>query len=99
MLKLQTVNMKKITTIEEDRKQAKMTFNNGEVIIKLPLSLSLMEKANIRKAFLKVYTNHQSTTYPLKVAYKIGEPYIFVNRTAKDNKTETLVSYKIADLW
>lgn len=90
--------MERLTVIEETRSQAKMTFHKGEVVIKLPFSLPVEEKDRIRTAFLKVFEKHQDHPYPLKVAYKSGTPYLYVNRAGKDNKQETLFSYPIANL-
>lgn len=94
-----------IFILEERATQAKLVLHKQFAVIKLPKDIPFEQKTEIRNKFLKVVEINQKewnwnggNSFSLKVYYKIGTPYIFLNRRVGDNKRETIATYNYNDL-
>jgi hypothetical protein len=94
-----------IFIFEEKATQAKLVLHKQFAVIKLPRELSFEQKSEVRNKFLKLIEINQkewnwdgNASFSLKVYYKIGTPYIFLNRRVENNKRETIATYNYNDL-
>lgn len=90
--------MKTHVLVEEGVTQAKLILKPHLAIIKIPGSLSAEQQSELRTKLLKVADLQRDNTQFLKLYYKIGTPYMFLNRKTANNKKETAVVYTYADL-
>lgn len=90
--------MKILILIVNEATQAKIIYKPGFAVIKIPGSLSLEDQAILRQKLLKIVDGNKDSQEFLKLYYKIGTPYLFLNRKLSSNKKETFVVYKWDEL-
>lgn len=67
--------------------QAKVMIKPGFSVIKIPEHLPKNEQNELRNKLIKVVDMHENTNFSLKLFYKIGTPYLFINRKVQGEKT------------
>ena len=94
-----------IFIFEEQATQAKLVLHKQFAVIKLPKDLSSEQRSEIRTKFLRLIEINQKeynwdgqAGFSLKVYYKVGTPYIFLNKKVGGNKRETIATYNYNDL-
>jgi len=94
-----------IFILEEKATQAKIVLHKQFAVIKLPKDLPVEERSIMRRKFLNLIEINQKewnwdgeNNFSLKVYYKIGTPYIFLNKRVGSNKRETVATYNYNDL-
>jgi hypothetical protein len=90
--------MKTTVLIVKDATQAKLVLRPGFAIIKIPGWLTTAKQIEVRDKLMAVIDKHSDTKEFLKIYYKIGEPYLFLNRKLSSSKRETIVTYKYDEL-
>ena len=65
-------------------KNAYLKINKEKVTVRLPLFLSDDEQTQILSAFLEIAESIMPKKYPIKICYKPGKDYIFVNALLGD---------------
>lgn len=78
--------------------QAKLSLKDGDTVIKIPSNLSEVQKIELRNKLMKIADDQQSSKEFLKLYYKIGTPFMFLNRKVNPNKKETIKVYEYATL-
>jgi hypothetical protein len=78
--------------------QAKVIIRPGFAVIKIPSHLSLEERLTLRKKLTSIVDANTETREFLKLYYKLGTPYLFLNRKLGHSKKETYIVYKWAEL-
>jgi hypothetical protein len=92
-----------IFILEESATQAKLVLQRGFAVIKIPKTLPYVQRLEIRNKFLhliemnKAEMNGLGNT-SLKAYYKVGTPFIFLNRRINSRKRETVATYSYNDL-
>jgi len=91
-----------IFILEESATQAKLVLQRGFAVIKIPKTLPYAQRKDIRDKFLhlielnKIENSWDGTA--LKAYYKIGTPFVFLNRRINSRKRETVATYSFNDL-
>jgi hypothetical protein len=96
-------NRMNIFILEETATQAKLVLQKGYCEIKIPKHLSYNQRLEIRDKFLHLIEMNKkeverSDEYGLKAYYKIGTPYVFLNRRINSRKRETVATYSYNDI-
>lgn len=87
-----------IITLTENATQAKLILKPGQAIIKIPAHLPEETKIEVRNKLTKVADLNKDNKEFLKAYYRIGTPYIFLNKRVSAKKKKTFVTYTYADL-
>jgi hypothetical protein len=92
-----------IFVFEESATQAKLVLQRGFAVIKIPKTLPYAQRKDIREKFLHLIEIHKIETGgigndSLKAYYKIGTPFVFLNRRVNSRKRETVATYSFNDL-
>ncbi len=82
----------------KDATQAKVIIKPGFAIIKVPDFLSYEDRMILRKKLMEIVDANSDTQEFLKLYYKIGTPYLFLNRKVGHGKKETYITYKWDEL-
>lgn len=90
--------MKILIQVVQEATQAKIILKPGFAVIKIPGSLSIEDQAILRSKLLKIVDGNSNTQEFLKLYYKIGTPYLFLNKKVSSSKKETFVVYKWEEL-
>jgi hypothetical protein len=91
--------MKKVLILTvEDATQAKLILKPDFAVIKIPGNIPRETQTEVRDKLMKVADAQCENKEFLKAYYKIGTPYIFLNRKVSGNKKETCVTYKYEEL-
>lgn len=90
--------MKVLVLTVNDATQAKIIFKPGFAVIKVPGSLPYEDQVVLRNKLLKIVDGNKDSKEFLKLYYKIGTPYLFLNRKLSASKKETFVVYKWEEL-
>jgi hypothetical protein len=90
--------MKILIVTVDDATQAKIIYKPGFAVIKIPGSLSYEDQVILRQKLLKIVDGNKESKEFLKLYYKIGTPYLFLNRKISASKKETFVVYKWDEL-
>lgn len=86
-----------ILTVEEAT-QAKIILKPGFAVVKIPGSLPFEDQVILREKLLKIVDGNSDSKEFLKLYYKIGTPYLFLNKKISSSKKETFVVYKWDEL-
>lgn len=84
--------------IVKDATQAKVIIKPGFATIKIPSFLDYPAQLELRQKLLNVIDVNKDTKEFLKLYYKIGKPYLFLNRKIGHAKKETFAVYKYNEL-
>lgn len=94
-----------IFILPERATQAKLVLHKNFAVIKIPNHLPTELQKEIRTKFLNlieknraVYNWNVDDNFSLKVYYKVGAPYVFLNRRLSNRKRETVETYIYNDL-
>lgn len=94
-----------IFILPERATQAKLVLHKNFATIKIPNHLPTETQAEIRNKFLHLielnrasYDWNVDDRFSLKVYYKVGTPYVFLNRRLSNRKRETIETYIYNDL-
>jgi len=90
--------MKILVLTEEKATQAKLILKSQMAIVKVPGNIPVEQQYEIRNKLLKVADLNRNNTQFLKLYYKVGTPYMFLNKKLSSNKKETAAVYTYADL-
>lgn len=90
--------MKILILTVDDATQAKIIYKPGFAVVKIPGSLPYDEQVILRQKLLKIVDGNKESKEFLKLYYKIGTPYLFLNRKVSASKKETFVVYKWDEL-
>lgn len=90
-MKILAINVKNAT-------QAKLILKPRIAIVKIPGSLPPEQRLEVRDKLMKVADLNRGNKQFLKLYYKIGTPYLFLNRKISAKKKETFKVYTYADL-
>ena len=90
--------MKTLVLTVQDATQAKLILKPQLAVIKVPGNLSVEMQEEVRNKLMKVADLNRDTKQFLKLYYKVGTPYLFLNRKISASKKETAQVYKYADL-
>jgi hypothetical protein len=90
--------MKILILTVKDATQAKLSVRPGQAIIKIPGHLVPNVQTEVRDKLIKVAELNKDTKEFLKLYYKVGTPYLFLNRKISASKKETAFVYKYAEL-
>lgn len=90
--------MKILVLTVSNATQAKLILKPGFATMKIPDHLSEDEQFELRTKLMKVIDGNRNTNQYLKLYYKIGTPYLFLNRKITAKKKETFLVYKWAEL-
>lgn len=82
----------------KDATQAKVSIKPGFAVVKVPAHLPYEDQLILRKKLLEVVDFNRDTKEFLKLYYKIGTPFLFLNRKLSHSKKETHVVYKWEEL-
>ena len=78
--------------------QAKLILKPNFAIVKIPGDLPLSVQNDVRDKLVKIADMNKETKQYLKIYYKIGTPYLFLNKKISSNKKETFAVYNYSDL-
>ena len=87
-----------ICTVAEGATQAKLTIKYGNALIKIPSYLSEEGRISLRNKLIKIADDNAKTTEFLKLYYKLGTPYLFLNKKMSDSKKVTIKVYTYNEL-
>lgn len=90
--------MKTLILTVQEATQAKIIYKPGFAVIKIPGSLSFIDQVILRNKLIKIVDGNRHSQEFLKLYYKIGTPYLFLNKKLPSNKKETFVVYKWDEL-
>lgn len=90
--------MKLLVLTVKDTTQAKLTIKPNMAVVKVPASLSPETQAELRDKLIKIADMNRDTKQFLKLFYKIGTPYMFLNQKVSKNKKVTKEVYKYKEL-
>lgn len=90
--------MKEVTIIKKNIKQTQFHLFRGYIKIKFPFDLTPEEMLTLEKKFTTVAHKLSNIDYPLKAFYKMGTPYLFMNKTLEDGRKETVFTYEMDKL-
>jgi len=90
--------MKTLILTVKEATQAKLIYRPGFAVIKIPGSLEMPDQIILRNKLLKIVDGIRDSNFFLKMYYKIGTPYLFLNKRISSTKKETFVVYKWDDL-
>jgi hypothetical protein len=91
--------MKPITVFTvRNATQAKLVLNPWETVIKIPGFLNPEQRLELRDKLIKIADLNSESREFLKLYYKIGTPYFFLNRKVGPRKKETISVYKYDEL-
>jgi hypothetical protein len=82
----------------KDATQAKLILKPDFAVVKVPEYLPEDKKIEVRNKLVKVADMHKDNKEFLKLYYKVGTPYLFLNRKVSSTKKETFVTYKYSEL-
>lgn len=86
--------MKILILTVQDATQAKLILKPGFATMKIPGRLSEEEQAELRRKMMKIVDGNTDNNQFLKLYYKIGTPYMFLNKKLSAKKKETFVTYE-----
>lgn len=86
--------MKILILTVNDATQAKLIISPGFATIKIPGSLSYEEQYELRNKLMKIVDGNRDTKQHLKLFYKVGTPFLFLNKKITAKKKETFLVYK-----
>ena len=78
--------------------QAKLLLRPQLAVVKIPGSLPESQQIELRNKFMKVIDLNPNVTKNMKLYYKVGTPYMFLNKKLSSRKRETAKVYKFAEL-
>jgi hypothetical protein len=78
--------------------QAKLILKPNFAIVKIPGNLTPEVQVELRNKLVKVADLHKDTKQYLKLYYKVGTPYLFLNKKLSSSKKETFAVYTYSDL-
>jgi hypothetical protein len=90
--------MKTLILTVKEATQAKIILRPGFAVVKIPGSLSYPDQIELRNKLLKIVDGNKDTNEFLKLYYKIGTPYLFLNRKISSSQKETFCVYKWEEL-
>jgi hypothetical protein len=90
--------MKILILTVENATQAKLILKPGFAIIKVPGDLPKTTQLEVRDKLVKVADANRDTTQFLKLYYKVGTPYLFLNKKLSSSKKETFAVYTYSEL-
>jgi hypothetical protein len=90
--------MKILVLVVQDATQAKLILNPQLTVIKIPGFLPIEKQIEVRNKLIKIADINEGNKQFLKLYYKIGTPYLFLNRKIDSNKKETAAVYKYDEL-
>lgn len=91
--------MKVVILTVKKATQAKLLIRPNLAVVKIPKNLPIGTQKEIRSKFTKIIDLNENTNQSLKAYYKVGTPYVFLNKklpSTKKRKTATV--YTFADL-
>lgn len=90
--------MKILSLIARNATQAKLILKPNFAIVKVPDNLSVETQIEVRNKLIKVADINHDTKQYLKLYYKVGTPYLFLNKKVSSSKKETFAVYTYSDL-
>lgn len=90
--------MKILTLIVRNATQAKLILKPNFAIVKVPGNLELEQQVEVRNKLIKVADLNRQTKQYLKLYYKVGTPYMFLNKKVSASKKETYAVYNYSEL-
>lgn len=78
--------------------QAKVIIRPGFSVIKIPEHLPDEQKIELRNKLVKIVDENSNSKFFLKLYYKIGTPYLFLNKRISGSKKVTYNTYKYEEL-
>jgi hypothetical protein len=78
--------------------QAKLIISPQGAIVKVPGNIPVEMQKEVRNKLIKIADLNQKKRGYLKLYYKIGTPYLFLNRKFSGQRKQTEKVYKYADL-
>lgn len=90
--------MKILSLIVRNATQAKLILKPNFAIVKVPGNIPVETQVEIRNKLIKVADLNRATKQYLKLYYKVGTPYMFLNRKVSSSKKETFAVYTYSDL-
>ena len=78
--------------------QAKLVLKPGMAIVKIPGGLTKEQETELRNKLLKVADLNKDTKQFLKLYYKVGTPFLFLNQKLAGGRKETAKVYNYAEL-
>jgi hypothetical protein len=90
--------MKILILTVKDATQAKLILKSNVAIVKIPGNLSEATQVEVRNKLIRVADMNKDTKQYLKLYYKIGTPYLFLNRKVSSSKKETFAVYTYSEL-
>jgi hypothetical protein len=90
--------MKILIVTDKDATQAKLILKPKFGIVKIPGYLSYEHKKELREKLCRIADMNHKTNEFLKLYYKIGTPYFFLNRKITNTKKETYKVYKYSEV-
>lgn len=88
----------KILTSLEEATQAKLILKPGFAMIKVPNHLTEEEQKEVRGKLMKIVDLQKENKQFLKAYYRIGSPYVFLNKKVSARRKKTFVTYTYKDL-
>jgi hypothetical protein len=89
--------MKILILTVDNATQAKLILKPKLAVLKIPGNLPLDMQRELRTKFMKVADMNGENKDYLKMYYKIGTPYLFLNKK-QDSKKKTAIVYKYDEL-
>lgn len=78
--------------------QAKLLLRPHLAVVKIPGNLPQNTQDEVRNKLLRVADLNRDTKQNMKLYYKVGTPYLFLNKKLSSRKRETVSTYKFAEL-
>lgn len=86
--------MKILILTVKDATQAKLILKPGFATMKIPGGLGDTEQIELRNKLMKIVDGNKDNKQFLKLYYKIGTPFLFLNKKISAKKKETFVTYE-----
>ena len=88
----------KILISSEEATQAKLILKPGFAVIKVPKSLEEDVQKEVTDKLMKIANLQKDNKLFLKAYYRIGAPYVFLNKKVGAKRKKTFVTYTYKDL-
>lgn len=90
--------MKVVILTVKKATQAKLLLRPQLAVMKIPGNLPESQQIEIRNKLMRVVDLNPDVQENMKCYYKVGTPYLFLNKKLSSQKRETAEVYKFAEL-